>query len=258
MPDGQSTRLPRRCPTPSQRTALEPLRALALRPAERLTSLDEVVAPPVRRDLAGRPRGAAAPQRPLRRAAGAARHEPRPPPQLLHEWRRDGVLVRDAEPALWWHEQRFTGPDGVDRSRAGFFSAVRLSPYEEGRVRPHEHTHAHGRAGAAGPAPRHPYQPLADPRALRRPGRHGRARRWRASADRPTRTCRRPTATAPSTASGRSPTRRRSRAVAGGAGRPRDPDRRRPPPLRDGARLPRRAARAPTAIRRATGPTTSC
>ena len=67
--------------------------------------------------------------------------------QLLHEWRRDGALVRDAEPALWWHEQRFTGPDGVDRSRAGFFSAVRLSPYEEGRVRPHERTHAHARQG---------------------------------------------------------------------------------------------------------------
>src|SRR3954453_15688105 len=39
--------------------------------------------------------------------------------QLLHEWRRDGVLVRDAEPALWRHEQRFTGPDGVDCRRAG-------------------------------------------------------------------------------------------------------------------------------------------
>ena len=36
----------------------------------------------------------------------------------------------------------FVGPDGAERSRAGFLSAVRLSPYEDGRIRPHEQTHA--------------------------------------------------------------------------------------------------------------------
>ena len=61
---------------------------------------------------------------------------------LLHEWRRDGVLARDAEPTIWWHEQQFVGPDGSERSRAGFLSAVRLWPYDSGRVRPHEQTHA--------------------------------------------------------------------------------------------------------------------
>ena len=37
----------------------------------------------------------------------------------LAAWRRDGILVQDAEPALWWLEQEFTGPDGVARTRTG-------------------------------------------------------------------------------------------------------------------------------------------
>src|SRR4051794_31711346 len=125
-------------------TALEPLRALRY-DADRFP-LDEVVAPPY--DVIS----------PADREALLRRNDhnivrlelpdtAQTAAQLLHEWRRDGVLTRDAEPALWWHEQRFTGPDGVDRSRAGFFAAVRLSPYEEGRVRPHERTHAHARQG---------------------------------------------------------------------------------------------------------------
>ena len=130
--------------------------------------------------------------------------------QLLHEWRRDGALVRDAEPALWWHEQRFTGPDGVDRSRAGFFSAVRLSPYEEGRVRPHERTHAHARQGRldllrATRTNTSPIFALYDdpdgrPRAALAP-----------AADRAGRHAGHATATTPSTASGASRERRRSR-----------------------------------------------
>jgi uncharacterized protein (DUF1015 family) len=56
-------------------------------------------------------------------------------------WQRDGVLVRDPEPALWAHTQRYTGPDGVARTRRGFFCRVRIEPYGPGRVRPHERTH---------------------------------------------------------------------------------------------------------------------
>jgi len=62
--------------------------------------------------------------------------------QLLHDWVRDGVLVRDHQPAVWWHSQIYVGPDGVERTRSGFLSALRLSPYEDGRMRPHEQTHA--------------------------------------------------------------------------------------------------------------------
>ena len=126
----------------STRTALEPLRALRYDGSR--VALDDVVCPPY--DVISPADREAL----LKRSEyGVVRLElpdtANEAAQLLHEWRRDGVLVRDAEPALWWHEQRFTGPDGIDRTRAGFFAAVRLSPYEEGRVRPHERTHAHAK-----------------------------------------------------------------------------------------------------------------
>jgi hypothetical protein len=91
------------------------------------------------------------------------------------------------------------GPDGVDRSRAGFFAAVRLSPYEEAvcgltSVR----TRTPGRA--ARPAARHPHQHVAD-LCSTTTRTAGRARRWHPPPiARPT--CRPPTATTPSTASG--------------------------------------------------------
>jgi len=126
----------------STRTALEPLRALRYDGSR--VVLDDVICPPY--DVISPADREAL----LKRSEyGVVRLElpdaANDAAQLLHEWRRDGVLVRDSEPALWWHEQRFTGPDGVDRTRAGFFAAVRLSPYEEGRVRPHERTHAHAK-----------------------------------------------------------------------------------------------------------------
>jgi uncharacterized protein (DUF1015 family) len=56
-------------------------------------------------------------------------------------WQRDGVLVRDDEPALWALEQRYTGPDGQGRTRHGFFARVKVEDYGPGRIRPHERTH---------------------------------------------------------------------------------------------------------------------
>jgi len=60
---------------------------------------------------------------------------------LLGSWERQGALVRDDEPAMWAHTQDYTGPDGVRRTRRGFFCRVRLEEYGPGRVRPHERTH---------------------------------------------------------------------------------------------------------------------
>jgi uncharacterized protein (DUF1015 family) len=60
---------------------------------------------------------------------------------VFERWRRDGVLVRDAEPALWALEQEYTGPDGRRRSRRGFFARVKVEDYGPGRIRPHERTH---------------------------------------------------------------------------------------------------------------------
>jgi uncharacterized protein (DUF1015 family) len=60
---------------------------------------------------------------------------------VFARWQRDGVLVRDEEPALWALEQDYTGPDGRRRTRHGFFARVKVEDYGPGRIRPHERTH---------------------------------------------------------------------------------------------------------------------
>jgi uncharacterized protein (DUF1015 family) len=67
--------------------------------------------------------------------------------RTLVQWRRDGTLTEDAEPAYWWLEQSYTGPDGVGRTREGFVAALRLEPYENRVVLPHERTHAGPKEG---------------------------------------------------------------------------------------------------------------
>ncbi|MGA2469905.1 MAG: DUF1015 domain-containing protein [Solirubrobacteraceae bacterium] len=61
--------------------------------------------------------------------------------QRFAAWQADGVVVRDGQPALWAHEQRYEGPDGLTRTRHGFFARVRIAEYGPGRIRPHERTH---------------------------------------------------------------------------------------------------------------------
>ena len=65
----------------------------------------------------------------------------------LADWRERGVLVRDTEPACWWLEQEYVGPDGVARRREGLVAALRLEPYENRVVLPHERTHAGPKEG---------------------------------------------------------------------------------------------------------------
>jgi uncharacterized protein (DUF1015 family) len=64
------------------------------------------------------------------------------PASTLEQWRADGTLTEDADPSYWWLEQAYTGPDGVGRTREGFVAALRLEPYENQIVLPHERTHA--------------------------------------------------------------------------------------------------------------------
>jgi uncharacterized protein (DUF1015 family) len=61
--------------------------------------------------------------------------------EVFERWQREGVLVRDDEPALWALEQDYTGPDGRRRTRHGFFARVKVEDYGPGRIRPHERTH---------------------------------------------------------------------------------------------------------------------
>jgi uncharacterized protein (DUF1015 family) len=65
----------------------------------------------------------------------------------LESWRREGILVRDEWPALWWLAQAFTGPDGVPRRRDGLVCALHAEPYSTGVIRPHERTHAGPKEG---------------------------------------------------------------------------------------------------------------
>jgi uncharacterized protein (DUF1015 family) len=60
----------------------------------------------------------------------------------LAEWRRERVLVHDAVPCLYYYVQEFPLADGSRRRRSGLIAAVRLAPFSEGVILPHERTFA--------------------------------------------------------------------------------------------------------------------
>ncbi len=122
---------------------IQPLRALRYDP-ERTDGLQAVVAPPYdvidgeqRAELEAR-----SPYNIVRvdlPQGGDGRYEVAA--ALLRQWRRDGIVVQDDQPALWTLAQDYTGPDGRRRTRCGFFARVRVEDYGAGRIRPHERTH---------------------------------------------------------------------------------------------------------------------
>jgi uncharacterized protein (DUF1015 family) len=65
-----------------------------------------------------------------------------PPPEqaarALQAWQADGVLERDAEPALWHYELR---PAGGEPATVGWLGAVELPPPGSAAVLPHEDTY---------------------------------------------------------------------------------------------------------------------
>jgi uncharacterized protein (DUF1015 family) len=67
--------------------------------------------------------------------------------RLWREWLSDGVLVRDEGPTFWALEQRYIGPDGIERTRRGLVAALKVEPYENRVVLPHERTHAGPKEG---------------------------------------------------------------------------------------------------------------
>jgi uncharacterized protein (DUF1015 family) len=101
--------------------------------------LDEVVSPPHdvitpalhERLLAASPYNAVRLIRP---------DDPEEAARTLAEWRRSGVLVREERPAVWLLQEEFEGADGARRTRRGLVVRVRLRPYEDGLVLPHERT----------------------------------------------------------------------------------------------------------------------
>jgi uncharacterized protein (DUF1015 family) len=63
------------------------------------------------------------------------------------DWREQGVLTSDQEPAYWLLSQDYVGPDGVSRTRTGLVASLRAEPYENGVVLPHERTHSGPKEG---------------------------------------------------------------------------------------------------------------
>jgi len=59
--------------------------------------------------------------------------------KFLREWQRQGVLKADDQPAFYVYEQTYQ-VEGETHVRKGFFARVRLEPFGQGKVFPHEQT----------------------------------------------------------------------------------------------------------------------
>ena len=59
--------------------------------------------------------------------------------RLLAAWTHEGVLQRDAQPALYRYHQLFSG-EGKSYVRKGFICRIRLHRFDEGVILPHERT----------------------------------------------------------------------------------------------------------------------
>src|SRR5919199_361891 len=66
--------------------------------------------------------------------------------RAVRSWRETGVLTHDA-PGFWALSQTYAGPDGVERTRNGYVASLRIEPYENKVVLPHERTHAGPKEG---------------------------------------------------------------------------------------------------------------
>ena len=59
----------------------------------------------------------------------------------LDDWRAQGALAQEDEPAVWVLRQDYAAPDGERRTRTGVLARMRVDEYGPGRIRPHERTH---------------------------------------------------------------------------------------------------------------------
>ena len=61
---------------------------------------------------------------------------------LMNQWIADGALVQDATPRYYIYDQSFNAPDGKNYTRRALIGLVKLEPFENRVVLPHEKTHA--------------------------------------------------------------------------------------------------------------------
>lgn len=60
--------------------------------------------------------------------------------QRLQEWRTSDILQNEEKPALYRYRQVFTTPDGQEHERTKIVALIKVQPYSEGAVLPHERT----------------------------------------------------------------------------------------------------------------------
>jgi len=58
---------------------------------------------------------------------------------LFKQWIKDGILIQDKKPSLYYHEHTYTLVDKTSM-RKGFIASVRLDDDDKKNIRPHEHT----------------------------------------------------------------------------------------------------------------------
>lgn len=56
-------------------------------------------------------------------------------------WKHEGVLIRDERPAFYVYHQIFDVPGGGEVTRTGVIGRLKLTPYSDNQVIPHERTH---------------------------------------------------------------------------------------------------------------------
>lgn len=61
---------------------------------------------------------------------------------LMKTWKRDGTFLRDKTPSYYIYAQGFTAPDGITYTRRALIAKVKLEPFENRVIFPHEKTHA--------------------------------------------------------------------------------------------------------------------
>jgi uncharacterized protein (DUF1015 family) len=64
---------------------------------------------------------------------------------FFRNWRKEGVLTTESDPAIYVYHQQFTY-GGQQFTRRGFMCRVRLERFGEGKIYPHEETHASAKA----------------------------------------------------------------------------------------------------------------
>lgn len=60
--------------------------------------------------------------------------------KFVEQWVSEGVLMREEQPAYYVYHQEFEA-DGKTYNRRGFMGRVRIQPFGEGNIYPHEETH---------------------------------------------------------------------------------------------------------------------